>query len=211
MTEIAMPQLSDSMEQGLVLQWLIEDGAEVALGDELVEIETDKATMTYIAEVAGTLQIVAAEGTTVPVGETIAIVGARTETSDAPAPAAPVQPQTEDVAAAPPEPVSASPAPPVAANENGTANGDRTADTDADAPATPVARRLAAVHGIALAAVAGTGPRGTDHQSRCARSGRDRGAASLPPHRPSAVRPPRPPQRRPLPRRTVAEPAGPRS
>jgi pyruvate dehydrogenase E2 component (dihydrolipoamide acetyltransferase) len=135
MTEIAMPQLSDSMEQGLVLQWLIEDGDEVKVGDELVEIETDKATMTYESEVAGTLHIVVAEGTTVAVGETIATVGAAEEPD--PAGSAETQP-----------PAAAAPA----------SNG-RAPSTDR-APATPVARRLANAHGVELASLRGSGPRG---------------------------------------------------
>ena len=47
MTEITMPRLSDSMEEGTILSWLREEGEHVAEGDELVEIETDKATMAY--------------------------------------------------------------------------------------------------------------------------------------------------------------------
>ena len=67
-----MPRLSDSMEEGTILTWLKADGDEVAKGDELVEIETDKATMTYESPEAGALTIVAAEGTTLPVGAVIA-------------------------------------------------------------------------------------------------------------------------------------------
>lgn len=138
MTEIVMPQLSDSMEQGLLLQWLIEDGAEVKVGDELVEIETDKATMAYQAEVAGTLHIVAAEGSTVAVGETIATVGAASEAD------AEEQSQTQ------PEAPEQSGAPAL--------NG---APAAADAAsATPVARRLAHAHGVELASLQGSGPRG---------------------------------------------------
>jgi pyruvate dehydrogenase E2 component (dihydrolipoamide acetyltransferase) len=47
MPEITMPRLSDSMEEGTILKWLKSDGDEVSEGDELAEIETDKATMTY--------------------------------------------------------------------------------------------------------------------------------------------------------------------
>jgi pyruvate dehydrogenase E2 component (dihydrolipoamide acetyltransferase) len=136
-----MPQLSDSMEQGLVLQWLIADGAAVQIGDALLEIETDKATMTYQAEVAGTLRIVVPEGSTVSVGEVIATIGAEAPS----APEAPGRPIADDLAA-PPAPT---------ADGNG-----RTAIADPCAPATPVARRLAAVHGIELAMIHGTGPRG---------------------------------------------------
>src|SRR3954462_15359171 len=75
MADVAMPRLSDSMEEGTILKWLKSDGDEVAKGDELVEIETDKANMTYEADEAGTLSIVAKEGDTLPVGETICSIG----------------------------------------------------------------------------------------------------------------------------------------
>ena len=60
--EIVMPRLSDSMEEGTVLRWLKSAGDEVALGDELVEIETDKANMVYEADAAGTLIEIVADG-----------------------------------------------------------------------------------------------------------------------------------------------------
>ena len=50
-----MPRLSDTMEEGTILRWLKADGEEVARGEELVEIETDKATMVYESDQAGTL------------------------------------------------------------------------------------------------------------------------------------------------------------
>ena len=75
MTEIVMPRLSDTMEEGTILRWLKADGEEVARGEELVEIETDKATMVYESDQAGTLKLVAGEGDTLPVGATIARVG----------------------------------------------------------------------------------------------------------------------------------------
>ncbi len=75
MADVAMPRLSDSMEEGTILKWLKSDGDSVAKGDELVEIETDKANMTYEADEDGTLSIVAQEGDTLPVGETIARIG----------------------------------------------------------------------------------------------------------------------------------------
>src|SRR6476619_1041747 len=71
-----MPRLSDSMEEGTVLSWLKSVGDDVAVGDELVEIETDKANMVYEADTAGTLvEIVAQEGDTLPIGEVIARIG----------------------------------------------------------------------------------------------------------------------------------------
>jgi len=75
MADVAMPRLSDSMEEGTILKWLKSDGDEVKRGDELVEIETDKANMTYEADSDGVLSIVAKEGDTLPVGETIARLG----------------------------------------------------------------------------------------------------------------------------------------
>ncbi len=76
MSDIVMPRLSDSMEEGTILQWLKRVGDEVSIGDELVEIETDKANMAYESDVAGTLtEIVAEEGVTLPIGSTIARVG----------------------------------------------------------------------------------------------------------------------------------------
>jgi pyruvate dehydrogenase E2 component (dihydrolipoamide acetyltransferase) len=75
MADVAMPRLSDSMEEGTILKWLKSDGDEVSRGDELVEIETDKANMTYEADQDGTLSIVAQEGDTLAVGETIAKIG----------------------------------------------------------------------------------------------------------------------------------------
>ena len=63
MAEIVMPRLSDSMEEGTILTWMKQVGDEVAVGDELVEIETDKANMAYESDVAGTLtEILAQEG-----------------------------------------------------------------------------------------------------------------------------------------------------
>jgi len=139
MSDITMPQLSDSMEQGTIASWLKADGDHVEAGDELVEIETDKATMTYEAPDAGTLTIVAGEGTALAVGELMARIGAGSasdggvETPDSRPAAAPVVP------AAP------------LASANGSATGVR---------ATPLARRVAAGHGVDLASVTGTGPRG---------------------------------------------------
>jgi pyruvate dehydrogenase E2 component (dihydrolipoamide acetyltransferase) len=75
MPDVAMPRLSDSMEEGTILKWLKADGDEVAKGEELVEIETDKATMTYEADAEGTLSIVADEGSTLAIGEVIARIG----------------------------------------------------------------------------------------------------------------------------------------
>jgi pyruvate dehydrogenase E2 component (dihydrolipoyllysine-residue acetyltransferase) len=75
MPELKMPRLSDSMEEGTIVRWRKRAGDPVAAGDELVEIETDKATVAYEAELAGVLTIVAAEGDTVAVGGVIGRIG----------------------------------------------------------------------------------------------------------------------------------------
>jgi pyruvate dehydrogenase E2 component (dihydrolipoamide acetyltransferase) len=75
-SDVTMPRLSDSMEEGTVLKWLVEEGGEVKRGEPLVEIETDKANMTYDADSDGTLiEVVAQEGDTLPIGEVIARIG----------------------------------------------------------------------------------------------------------------------------------------
>jgi MAF protein len=84
MADVVMPRLSDSMEEGTILQWLKQVGDEIAVGDELVEIETDKANMAYESDVGGTLtEILVQEGDTVPIGVPIARVGGSDEGSSA--------------------------------------------------------------------------------------------------------------------------------
>ena len=74
--DVTMPRLSDSMEEGTVLKWLVDEGGEVKRGEPLVEIETDKANMTYDADSDGVLvEIVAQEGDTLAIGEVIARIG----------------------------------------------------------------------------------------------------------------------------------------
>jgi pyruvate dehydrogenase E2 component (dihydrolipoamide acetyltransferase) len=75
-SDVTMPRLSDSMEEGTVLKWLVDEGAEVKRGEPLVEIETDKANMTYDADADGVLiEILAQEGDTLAIGEVIARIG----------------------------------------------------------------------------------------------------------------------------------------
>ena len=85
MIELKMPRLSDSMQEGTILTWLKTDGEYVETGEELLEIETDKATMAQVAEASGVLQILAAEGQSVDVG---APIGLLHETDDSPPPTA---------------------------------------------------------------------------------------------------------------------------
>src|SRR5437763_634686 len=71
-----MQTLSDSMEEGTILHWLVAEGDQVDPGQPLVEIETDKANVTYEADTAGTvLALSVGEGASVPVGAPIAVIG----------------------------------------------------------------------------------------------------------------------------------------
>jgi pyruvate dehydrogenase E2 component (dihydrolipoamide acetyltransferase) len=157
MADIVMPRLSDSMEEGTILSWLKKVGDEVAVGDELVEIETDKANMAYESDVAGTLtEILAQEGETLPIGSPIARVGDSDEGQGAPA-AGPVAEAPPTVlggkAASAPRGTPASAPPAEEASEPAGENGGRV-------KASPVARRIAKEQGIDLSAIEGSGPGG---------------------------------------------------
>lgn len=146
MSDIVMPSFSDSMQSGTVIKWLKSDGEHVAVGEDLVEIETDKATMTYAAEVEGLLEIVAAEGTTVAVGEIMARTGVG---NGAPR----TKPATTTADSGSDERDSAEmPAP------NG--NGASVSGAAGAAVATPLARRVAFIHGVDVRTLRGSGPRG---------------------------------------------------
>ena len=105
-----MPRLSESMEEGTIVAWLRGDRDTVSRGDELVEIETDKATMVHEADYSGVLTIVVREKETVPVGTVIAIIGSGPgpDDDDAREEASPASAEpSEEVASK--EPVPASP------------------------------------------------------------------------------------------------------
>jgi pyruvate dehydrogenase E2 component (dihydrolipoamide acetyltransferase) len=191
-----MPRLSDSMEEGTILKWLKSDGDEVEKGEDLVEIETDKATMTYEADQSGTLEIVAAEGDTLPIGDVIARIGGgsdakRAETAEhraaavgdgdgreSPAPAgeraAGEQPASDGEprppAAAQPAPEPARAAPPPAGN-----GGDRER-----VKASPVARRMAREMSVDLNGLQGSGPGGRIVKADVEAAGGDGAAATAP-------------------------------
>src|SRR6195952_2659876 len=178
MADIVMPRLSDSMEEGTILTWMKKVGDEIAVGDEIVEIETDKANMAYESDVAGTLtEILAEEGATLPIGSPIAVVGGSGEGSGA-ATAGPV------TAGDPPPPAvakaSSGVGPPTVppadgasdaeleapATEDGDtveesrAHGEGASEGSERIKASPVARRLAKEQGIDLASIEGSGPNG---------------------------------------------------
>ncbi|MFL5903166.1 MAG: dihydrolipoamide acetyltransferase family protein [Solirubrobacteraceae bacterium] len=154
MPEIVMPRLSDSMEEGTIIKWLKGDGEAVARGDELVEIETDKATMTYEADADGVLQIVAGEGDTLPVGEVIARLNGKGEGSGVSRQASEPEPEPEPEPESPPAPEAPPTAPPAQRD------GDQQRDGGERIKASPIARRMAKEKGLDLASLQGTGPGG---------------------------------------------------
>jgi pyruvate dehydrogenase E2 component (dihydrolipoamide acetyltransferase) len=153
--EVMMPRLSDTMTEGVLATWLKHEGDTVQRGDILAEIETDKATMELESFDAGVLtRILVPEGSTVPIGQPIAVIadqGATAEPAQPPAPATvPAAPAPATVPAAP-APVSASAAP---------APVRPTPQNLSDVRATPLVRTLAREHDIDLTMLTGTGPNG---------------------------------------------------
>src|SRR6266511_533563 len=132
--DVVMPMFSETMEEGTILRWLKRVGDPVSTGEDLVEIETEKATMTYPSDTAGVLiEVLADEGATLPVGTLIARIGSSDEAG--------VPSRTE-----PPS----EPAEPERVGREGV---DRIS-------ASPLVRRVAAEMGVDLLGVRGTGPGG---------------------------------------------------
>ncbi len=188
-TDIVMPRLSDSMEEGTILRWIKSPGDSVEQGDELVEIETDKANMVYEAPVAGTLiEVVAGENATLAIGEVIARVGEPGEvasdrgegdaTAESPSPAPGATASREPRApASPPRP-----APAPAATE-APAAAPPAPTGDGRVKASPLARRMARERGLDLSGLAGSGPGGRIVKADIERAA----AAPAPPAAPAAA------------------------
>ena len=155
-TEILMPALSPTMEEGTLAKWLVKEGDTVSSGDLLAEIETDKATMEFEAVDEGTVgKILIAEGTEgVKVNTAIAVLLEEGESADdiasaSSAAAAPSSAPAPTKAKSAAEPAEQRPAPAAPA----AADGSRIF-------ATPLARRIAAEKGLDLTQITGSGPHG---------------------------------------------------
>ncbi|HEY1457768.1 MAG TPA: dihydrolipoamide acetyltransferase family protein [Solirubrobacteraceae bacterium] len=157
MSDVAMPRLSDSMEEGTIIRWLVGEGASVKRGQELVEIETDKASMTYEADASGVLHILAREGDTLAVGAPIAQLLAPGEQ-----PRNPSEPTSTDEEDQTSEPAAETAREPAGPNGTGTITAPLPAGEGRRerSKASPLARRLAGAHGVDLASVTGSGPGG---------------------------------------------------
>jgi pyruvate dehydrogenase E2 component (dihydrolipoamide acetyltransferase) len=151
--EVFIPKMTDHMEAGILVRWLVEEGERVEQGQPILELETDKAVAELESPGSGFLKGIRAgaeRGTSIPVGETIAYIAA---TADEVVPALPPLGQPDSAPAAAPESTSLLPE----------------AGPDAEPiRATPVARRLARELGIDLKSVPGSGPGGriSDHDVR---------------------------------------------
>ncbi len=176
MPDVNMPKLSDTMEEGTVLEWKVQDGQEVKKGEAIAEIESDKASFEIEAEADGSLHIVVGQGESAPVGQLIATIGAaapatpaapKEEKQDAPKP----EPAKQEAPAAEPSEAAGKEAPErTAAEEPEAAPTQEPAEEPAVASgpagvadgvkASPIARRLAQEHGVDLASIKGSGPDG---------------------------------------------------
>ncbi len=182
MPEIQMPKLSDTMTEGTLIAWKKKKGDQVAAGEVLAEIETDKATMEWESPEDGTLtEIYIQEGGKVNVGDKIAFV--RGQGEEAPKQEAPERkkkseaaeekkPQAEAEKPAPVEAAKKETAPPQQQSVGAAASAARPETTqqipqareqkpeEPRVKASPVARRIAAELGVDLSTVKGTGPDG---------------------------------------------------
>jgi len=169
-TQVIMPKLSPTMEEGQLSRWLKKEGDQVSMGEPLAEIDTDKATMEMQALTNGVLRkILIQEGESAPLGQMIAIIGEPDEdisalANQAPAvkpaaaaaPEQPPAPAAEQPKETPPE-APAAPAPP--AQGNGQQPAPK-AEAGGRLIVSPLAARMAAEAGVDLRSITGSGPGG---------------------------------------------------
>jgi pyruvate dehydrogenase E2 component (dihydrolipoamide acetyltransferase) len=162
------------MEAGTVTRWLKSEGDEVAKGEPLYEIDTDKVTQEVESDFAGVLLKIALPEGEAPVGETIAWIGEAGEEVAAPVPVTKVPGTSSAAQAAVPAPPSTS-VPGTEVPGTSSANGGRL-------KASPLARRLARERGVDLSSLRGTGPDG-----RIVAEDVERGAATAPAAAPASA------------------------
>ncbi|HEY2309671.1 MAG TPA: dihydrolipoamide acetyltransferase family protein [Gaiellaceae bacterium] len=166
-TEVILPRLGQGMESGTIVRWLKAEGEPVTKGDPLFELDTDKVTQEVEAEAAGVLlKIAVAEGE-VPVGQTVAFIGAEGEDVPEVEAAAPAAEKEAEHSEPAPEPAAEASHEAAVASDNGRIK------------ASPLARRIARERGIELAAIRGTGPDGRIVAEDVERA--EAGAPSAPP------------------------------
>ena len=163
-TEVIMPRMSDTMEEGKILKWLKKVGDRIEVGDIIAEVETDKADMEMEALDDGFLtEIRAQEGESVPVGAVIALLGEEAEVGVAPAP--PTRTVSSPASTPPAEKRADAQASPPAAKKvrkirEAAPKKPPARKKDERILASPIVRKIAAERGIELARVRGSGPGG---------------------------------------------------
>ncbi len=188
-TNVVMPQMGESITEGTIVRWFKQEGDEIAKDEPLLEISTDKVDAEVPSPVSGRLaRILRQPGDTVPVDEVIAVIATAGEEAAAP-PAPQEKPETPVAppATAPP-PAPAGQAPVAPQPPAGSAP-----PTEAEVirqRSSPLARRLAAEHGVDLAQVQGTGIHGRVTKEDILAYVEKRGAQAVPPAPPRAVAPP---------------------
>jgi 2-oxoglutarate decarboxylase len=179
--QISMPEMGESVTEGIVLEWHVAEGDSVSEGDTVVEVSTDKVDAEVPAPVDGVItKLIAAVDDEVPVGAPLAEMEAGDGPGEGPSGqgAGPVaEGDTSSSQAAGEAPPSAPPPPAAAGTPAGT---DVSSGNGADVRATPMARRVAEATGVDLASVSGTGPgsKVTKEDVLAARDGRGNGAAA---------------------------------
>jgi pyruvate dehydrogenase E2 component (dihydrolipoamide acetyltransferase) len=158
-TQVVMPKLSPTMEEGQLSRWLKKEGDKVSMGEPLAEIDTDKATMEMQALSNGVLRkILIGEGQSAPLGQAIAIIGDVDEDISALLKSVESKPAKVQSAPAPAEqPTAADTKPPV--STDGKLSTDNSRD-DGRQLISPIAARMAAEAGVNLKSVRGSGPGG---------------------------------------------------
>ncbi|MEO6886673.1 MAG: dihydrolipoamide acetyltransferase family protein [Jatrophihabitantaceae bacterium] len=165
MPDVLMPRLSDTMTEGILVQWIKHEGESVQRGDVLAEVETDKATMEVEAYDSGVLtRIIAEPGSTVPIGQPIAVIGDESGATPGSSPVTTSAPTEQPGPGSPePKPVSPEPKPvsPVPTTASAVPPSASSSGPDAGrVPSSPLARSLARRHGLDPAQITGTGPGG---------------------------------------------------
>jgi 2-oxoglutarate dehydrogenase E2 component (dihydrolipoamide succinyltransferase) len=174
MVEVRIPPLGESVTEGVIVRWLKASGDAVVADEPLLELETDKATMEIPATGAGRLEIVAPEGSTVPVGAVVARIAPDGAAAPAGAP-----PAAEPLA-------PAAPAPPAERE----ARRPSPAPEPATLPPGPAVRKLLAEHDLEPAAIQGTGRAGRVTKGDVLEH-LERERAAVPPETEPAAPPPR--------------------
>ena len=153
--EVKIPEVGESVQEAILSEWFVQDGASVAADDPLFVIETDKVTLEVTAEVAGVLKILVPAGETVAIGAVVAQLDAAAEAAAASAP------QPEPVEAPPAPAKEATPAAPMAAAAVQTAPTEaQEASAQKETPFAPAVRRLIAEKNLDPNQINGTGPGG---------------------------------------------------